>query len=160
VSLSSMVFGKPDVVAGAAAIGETGVDEQCAMVLRHAGGALSLLSSAVQTNTLHEALIFGTEGRIRVHSPWWRPSSLTIHSGGKDERVDFPYEGNGYQFEATEAADCIAQGLSESPILPLEESISIMETLDTLRAQFGLIYPFEIQTAASNVSADPRISSL
>jgi dihydrodiol dehydrogenase / D-xylose 1-dehydrogenase (NADP) len=143
VSLAYMLFGKPDFTAGAAAIGETGVDEQSAAIFRHAGGRLSLLCMAVRTRIDQETMIFGTEGCIRILRPCWHPASMIVTSGGNEERLDFPYEGNGYQFEAIEAAQCIARGDLESAVLPLAESIAIMETLDTLRQHWGLRYPFE-----------------
>jgi hypothetical protein len=34
-------------------------------------------------------------------------------------------------------------GLTESPVLPLSETLSIMETLDEIRRQIGLRYPSE-----------------
>ena len=54
-----------------------------------------------------------------------------------------PFESSGFNYEAAHVADCLRQGLTESPVLPLDESLSIMRTLDTLRAQFGLKYPME-----------------
>ncbi len=38
---------------------------------------------------------------------------------------------------------CLRQGRSESGIMPLDESLAVMETLDTIRAQWGLCYPAE-----------------
>ena len=60
-----------------------------------------------------------------------------------DEVIDLPFDGNGYQFEVQEVARCLREGLKESPVMPLEESITIMETLDEIRGQWGLAYPGE-----------------
>jgi predicted dehydrogenase len=54
-----------------------------------------------------------------------------------------PYEGNGYQFEAAEVMACLRAGKLESDLMPLDETLSIMQTLDALRAQWGLTYPSE-----------------
>jgi hypothetical protein len=40
-------------------------------------------------------------------------------------------------------ARCVAAGMIESPIMPHAESLSIMETMDELRRQWGVRYPFE-----------------
>jgi hypothetical protein len=37
-------------------------------------------------------------------------------------------------YEAQEVARCVEAGLLESPIMPLDETISIMETMDSVRA--------------------------
>jgi len=146
VSFASMVLGAPDRVQGMATIGETGVDEQAGMLLGYPSGALAVLSTAVRTNTPHEAVINGTDGRITVHSPWWKPERATIvrSGGGKGtETIEIKNEGTGFNYEAAHVAECLRAGKTESDIMPLDESLAIMRTLDTLRAQFGVKYPME-----------------
>lgn len=55
----------------------------------------------------------------------------------------FPFPGHGYQFELTEASRCLREQRSESPIMPLEDSLAVMQTLDTLRAQWDPLFPGE-----------------
>ncbi len=57
--------------------------------------------------------------------------------------LKFPFEGLGYQFEAIEFMDCLRSSRVESEIMPLDESLSIMKTLDMLRKQWGLKYPMD-----------------
>ena len=54
---------------------------------------------------------------------------------------------NGYEYEAQEVMDCLCSGKLESPLMPLDESLSIMQTLDAIRAQCGLKYPMEWSVA-------------
>lgn len=143
ISLASLLFGTPDQVTGLAHIGETGVDEQAGMVLRYDGGRLAVLSTGVTINTPQEAFILGTNGRIKIHAPWWKPSAMTVSANGKDDEVSAPFEANGYQFEAQEVARCLRAGKTESDLLPLDETLQVMRTMDTLRAQWGLKYPME-----------------
>ncbi|MFQ3630109.1 Gfo/Idh/MocA family protein [Roseiflexus sp.] len=145
VSLASMVFGgEPERIATMAHLGATGVDEEAAMILGYDGGRMAVLWSAIRTETPHEATIMGTEGMIRVHPQWWRAKTITLSCGGRaDEVIDLPYQGNGYQFEAIEAMRCLRAGLNESSVMPLDETLGIMRTLDAIRAQWGLTYPIE-----------------
>lgn len=144
ISLASMLLGPPTAITGLASIGETGVDEQSAMILAYGKGELAVLSTAIRTNTVHEAIVYGTEGRIRVASPWWIPKTMTLHADGKAEEVfDLGYEGNGYNYQAAEVEKCVRAGKIESEIMPLNETLSIMNTTDTLRAQWGVKYPQE-----------------
>lgn len=145
VSFASMVLGAPNVVAGAASLGETGVDEQAAIALGHPSGAVASLGVTIQTNPISVALILGTDGRIEIHHDWHRPEGLTYTPyGGEPMQFDYPQDhGNGYQYEAIEVGRCLRAGRRESPVMPLAESITIMETLDALRAQWGLRYPME-----------------
>ncbi|HRK20486.1 MAG TPA: Gfo/Idh/MocA family oxidoreductase [Fimbriimonadaceae bacterium] len=143
ISFASMVLGKPTAVAGLMQPAPTGVDAQSAFVLAYPNGAMASLFTSVESMTPWEATVLGTEGKIRVQSPFWKPSRMTITVGDTEEIVDLPYEGNGYQFEAMEVESCMSQGLLESPVMPHDETISIMETMDSLRSQWGLRYPSE-----------------
>ena len=144
VSLASMIFGPPTRIVSHAQLGKTGVDEAAAIILSHAQGQLAVLSTAIRLETVQEAIIMGTTGRIRIHSPWWRPAALTIsRESQSDEIMEFPFAGNGYQLEAAEVMRCLRAGELESRVMPLDETLSIMRTLDALRAQWGLRYPMD-----------------
>lgn len=143
-SLASMIFGTPERVASLAHLGATGVDEQSAMIFGYSGGRLALLSQAIRTNSPHEALLLGTKGKIRVHSSWWKAAPITLSVDGQpDELIDVPSVGNGYNYEAAEVGRCLREGRTESEVMPLDETLAIVKTLDELRAQWGLRYPGE-----------------
>ncbi len=145
VSFASMVLGPPSVVTGVATLGQTGVDEQEAIALAHPSGAIASLGVTIQANPISIGLILGTTGRIEVHHDWHRPEALTVTPyGGEPHRFDYPQtEGNGYQYEAIEVGRCLRDGLLESPVMMLDESLTIMATMDTLRQQWGVRYPME-----------------
>ncbi|MFP4115078.1 MAG: Gfo/Idh/MocA family protein [Spirochaetales bacterium] len=133
----------PEEVIGRAHIGETGVDEQAAFILEYADGSLAMLGCGVRTNAQHVFTVYGTEGWIEVPHMFWGTTSAILHRGETETRFEEPHLSNGYEYEAREVAECVAAGKSESDILPLDESLRIMETLDRIRAQWGLVYPFE-----------------
>ena len=144
VGLASMLFGPPTQVKALAQLGETGVDEQAAVILAHQGGRLAISSTAIRTRTMHEAVIIGTDGWIRIDPPWWRTHGLTLEVHGTEPRhIDTPMTSNGYNYEAEEVMRCIREGKLESDVMPLDETLSIMRTLDAIRAQWGLKYPME-----------------
>lgn len=143
ISFASMIFGTPTQVTGLAHIGETGVDEQAGMVLAYDAGQIAVLSTGVRINTPRDAVILGTDGQIIIHAPWWKSSSMTVSAKDKTEEITLPFESNGYQFQAQEVARCLQAGKTESDIIPLDETLQVMRTLDTLRAQWGLKYPME-----------------
>ena len=143
LSLASMFLGAPVHVAGFAQVGETGVDEQAVMSLAYDGGRLASLTTAIRTNTPHEAWVLGTDGWIKLHAPWWKLSAFTVSKGGQDEVVAEAFDGSGFNYEARHVAECLAGGLTESPLMPLDETLTLMRTMDTLRAQWGVRYPME-----------------
>lgn len=145
VSWASSLFGEPEAVTGLATIGESGADYQAALALSYPEGQLvSLLSSQISYDD-KDAVLFGDKGKIVVHSPWYKPTEMTLHIKGKEpELVSMPLDGyNGYEYEAMEVMNCIQAGKIESDIMPLDETLSIMKTLDTVREQWGHKFPFE-----------------
>lgn len=144
ISLASMLFGPPMQIDSQAHLGPSGVDEKAAIILSHAQGQVAVLSTAVRVDTAQKAVLCGRQGSIRIHRPWWRPTRMTMSRGGQaDEVIDFPLTGNGYQFEAAEVMRCLRAGKLESDLMPLDETLAIMETLDAIRAQWGLKYPMD-----------------
>ena len=145
LAFAAMVFGaKPERVSGFAHLGETGVDEQAALILGWSGGRLASLTCAVRTNTPQTARIDGTEGSIEVPS-FWRTTKASLRgAGGRAETFEQPHRANGYEWQAIEVARCLAAGLTESPVMPLDESLAIQRSMDELRRQWGLKYPSEI----------------
>jgi predicted dehydrogenase len=153
VSLSSMVLGPPSRIVSMAHVGETGVDEQAAIILGHEGGQIAVLSTAIRTNTPTVATIMGTGGQIEIDSAWYKPTTMTLKTEGKEPRqFHYPHAGNGFNYEAAEVIRCLRDGALESPVMPLEESLSIMRTLDEIRAQWGLRYPVESGVSSSQTA--------
>ena len=144
VSFASMVLGRPVRGTGLSHLGQTGVDEQFAAALEHGDGRISAITAGTRTASPHEATVLGTEGYVRIHSPWWQPEAMTISKPGEeDEVVREPTEENGFRYEAAEVMRCLGAGERESPIMPLDETVSVLETIDEIRAAWGLRYPGE-----------------
>jgi predicted dehydrogenase len=144
VSLASMVLGRPVRGTGLSHLGETGVDEQFAAALEHGGGRISSITAGTRTASPHEATVLGTEGYARIHSPWWRPEAMTVSKPGhRDEVVREPTEENGFRYEAEEVMRCLGAGERESRIMPLDETVAVLEAMDEIRAAWGLRYPGE-----------------
>jgi predicted dehydrogenase len=144
VSLASMIFGPPSRLTGLAHFGESGVDEQSAVTLAYDKGQLANLYSSIRTATFQEATLMGTKGRIKINSPWWKATTLTLmRDNDKDDLLELPFEGNGYQYQAAEFMRLLREKKTESEIMPLDESLAIMKTMDAVRKLWGLKYPME-----------------
>ncbi|MEM9976922.1 MAG: Gfo/Idh/MocA family oxidoreductase [Cyanobacteria bacterium P01_D01_bin.2] len=172
LSLAFLLLGKPDQVTGTPCIGETGVDEQSAMVLRYDSGAMAVLHSTLRTYSSNEAVITGTRGKIVIKAPFYKPDHITVTRfsnrpvvvtsqpqtaavGWKSsmvgklkqnpwlkslaklrkENTKTIYQGllgNGYNYEAAEVVKCLQAGKLESDLMPLAETVEIMETMERL----------------------------
>ncbi|WP_210155226.1 Gfo/Idh/MocA family protein [Microbispora oryzae] len=144
VSFASMVFGDPSSVQASGWLGDTGVDGQTSVVLGYDGGARAVTTSSMEVWLSNRASIAGTDARVDIDATWYRPTSFTLtERTGAVERYEFPEPGNGLRYQAEEVARCVAAGLTESPVMPLDETCRIMGTMDDVRAQIGLRYPGE-----------------
>ena len=144
VSLSSWLFGNPVDIKGTANLGPTGVDDDSAFVLRHTGGQMTNAFQSFRVQTPREAVIQGTEGWVKLHEPWWGTSRLTIQTAvAEPETLEFSLRGGGYTHMAEAFMELIRTGQRDSGVMPLAESLTIMETMDILRRQWGQKYPME-----------------
>ena len=142
VSFASMVLGTPTRVTAVSDEAFTGVDAQTSMILRDDAGRHAVLTTTLSAATTNGAAINGTEARIEIDPTFYRPTSFSIVSrDGERERVQIPVAGNGLRFEAAEVGRCLSEGLTESPLLPLDETVAILGTMDEIRRQIGLTYP-------------------
>jgi len=78
---------------------------------------------------------------VRAIAARVKPMLATLR--GRTRRVSAPPLGNGYPHQAIEAMRCVREGRLESPIMPLDESVAILEVMDELRRQWGLQFPGE-----------------
>jgi predicted dehydrogenase len=143
LQLCTLLLGPVEHVAAEGVIGETGVDEQVAAVLRHGGGRLGVIKAALRVNMTCSARVSGTEGVIEIPALMHCPNALRLLSPAGMEEVDASYEGNGLRFEIDEVNRCLAEGRTESDVMPLDETLALARTLDDIRRQIGLVFPGE-----------------
>jgi predicted dehydrogenase len=150
VSFASLVLGTPTSVTAVADFTETGVDAQTSILLRYATGAHAVLNTTLGAKTPTTATINGTEARIELATSFYRPTTFQVISptGEVIETWDEPEVGNGLRHQAAEVGRCLEAGQLESTVMPLAESVTIMETMDEVRRQVGLQYPFEKSVAS------------
>lgn len=144
VSFASMLLGTPDRVAAFASPAVTGVDAQTSAVFGYPNGAHALISTALDARTANTASITGTKGRIDIVD--WADGRLPVKLSlldGTTQSLEFPREGKGLRLQAAEVGRRLRAGEKESPVMPLDETLSIMRTLDLIRQQIGLRYPGE-----------------
>jgi predicted dehydrogenase len=147
IFLAQTFLGKPTDIKALITPHPTKVDEQCAMIMKFGNGALAVLSSTFLTDTPVEAVIAGTKGRIQMRNRFHNAvSHLEVVSTGENETRTIEVDresGYGYQFEARHVSDCLRKNLTESPLLSLQHSLDLMETLDRVRAACGIVYPVD-----------------
>jgi predicted dehydrogenase len=135
VSFASMVLGPPNRISAVIEPAFTGVDGQVSMSFGYESGAQASLSCTLRAKSPTRAAIVGTDARIEIDADFYRPSAFDlITRSGERTRCEPDHEGHGLRHQADEVARCIADGLTESPAMPLTETVSIAATMDEVLA--------------------------
>lgn len=136
--LSMIFFGKPDPsgIQAAAAFAPTGADISIFFIFDYGGGRITTGQATFAAHTPLEATLYGETASLRFHHPFHntRKLTLTTYADRQEQIFEFPFPGWGYQFEAIHVQDCLKNGLQESPILPLQFSLDLIDTLDAIRS--------------------------
>jgi predicted dehydrogenase len=135
-----LFFGRPDTVQTIGALSPTGADMSDAMQWGYRDGRFAQIScSAAGTNPL-TGLVAGTKGWISIGGRVHRAPFIIVHDESGDEELRQTIKGGGFDHEIAEVARCLRAGELESPLVPLDETIAILEVLDEARAQLGVRY--------------------
>lgn len=155
-------FADPINVAGSARLGETGVDEWAAALLTFDNDVIAQLSTAVSAWLPNDVNIYGETGSLHIASPWHAAgveggsSAIELRRFGKDtQTIDVPQDKWLYEIEADHVAECVAKGLTESPLVSIADTLGNMRTLDQWRDSARFRYEAE-----SNKKAWPTASRL
>lgn len=125
-------------------LGETGMDMQECISLCFADGKMANLQAGALCLNDRQGIINGTEGYIRVDNINC-PELIEVYRNYElVARYERPADMvNGYEYQVYECRRCIEEGLQESPMMPHEETLSIMRQMDTLRKEWGVVYPMD-----------------
>jgi len=145
ISFAWDILGAPVTVAASATLGPTGADSEVATIFTHASGAVSTTLSAAHAAGPNTAHIVGTDARIDIDRVWYTPTSfrMVAPDGTVLEEYASKIEGRGMQYQAIAAERYVAEGRRDSELLPIDETVAIIATLDEIRSLIGVSYPGE-----------------
>ncbi|KQV04957.1 aldo/keto reductase [Leifsonia sp. Root112D2] len=146
---SDALFADPVSLTAHGTIGASGVDEWMSASLVFASGLTAHVTSGVGLQDENRIVVYGSAGRITVSEPWL-PSETegsTIEVARVGEPVETIEVAAAYQYAVQ--ADALAENVEagQSPQMGWADSLGNARTLDQLRAQLGLNFPFEAATA-------------
>ncbi len=149
ISLTSSYLGIPvkTEISAFGKLTDTGVDETDTIIFNYQNGNQAMINTTISAYSSIRLSILGSRGRLELDYPLYGETTFNIFDN--DNRIIEKYEGlktsdlkgTGRQLQALEVERCINNGLLESPIITWDESIRIMEVLDEVRRQIGVIYP-------------------
>lgn len=140
ISFAQMVLGTPSDVAASGTLTGDGVDVDESIVLGYPDGRSAALYCSLQCATPGSARIVGTEGWIEVPPRFHHPDRIVLHrAGAEPEEIRAPALGAGYAHELIEVTERIAAGESESPDMPLADTVAVQDVMAAVADQLGMV---------------------
>ena len=134
----------PKNIKSSVVMGKAKTDEINTVLMEFEHGVTANLTSASTVATGTDVTIIGDQGKIVVPNFWMaQEARLLSLDGNVKEHFKGFHQINGYEYEAMEVMECIQQGKLESDLLPHKDTLAIMKIMDSLRKDWGLIYPGE-----------------
>ena len=123
---------------------DTGVDAMESITIFFRGGRMAVLTHDIYSRSDRKGIFYGEKGYIIVENIN-NPQSISVYDTEDRlvRRMDVPKQISGYEYEVLECIDAVRSGEKESSSMPLSDSIKVMEIMDQLRGQWGLVYPRE-----------------
>lgn len=140
VYLSLLCLGMPVDIKAMARMTSTGVDSYCSVLFDFDQSAKAILESTFETTTPTEAILYGTEGILKLHNRFHHTQKITLSKNELNTCFDIPYLGNGYIHQIEEVNHCLQNNQIESPKHPLKMSLELLSLLDRIRMEVGLSY--------------------
>jgi predicted dehydrogenase len=146
VCLALLLLGKPDEIKAWARLSQDKIDEGCAALFHYPHGVYAIVESSLVIQTELVATVYGDKGKIRILRPWNEtPERIVVELyDGQIQEYPCEWEGRGLQFEAEEACRCIMAEQIESEKFSHLFSIQLIETMDEMRRQTGIVYPADL----------------
>jgi predicted dehydrogenase len=144
VSFAHMILGMPAHINAHAVMTDKGVDGQTSMIFTYESGAQAVLATTMIEQTPCRALVAGLNGWLEIDRTFYNPAAMRIVlNDGTITEFPNTYKGHGLREQAEIFKQLVRSGNLESQILTWKDTVDIMKTLDTVREQIGLKYPFE-----------------
>jgi predicted dehydrogenase len=135
-------LGVPDSLKAIASFAPTGSEDSLNAVLKYNSGQLASVYSSFRTNNGIGCTLYCEKGNMTVSRGRDMNQHVYLEVDGRNrEEFVFSPDAMGYHWEAEEVMRCIDNGLTESPVVPLDFSLGLIKTLDLIRYDAGIFYP-------------------
>ena len=136
------VMGAPETISATGSLAVTGVDQQSIVTLGYGAHAQAVVSCSIGADIGQRGVIGGTIGRVEFAGSFMSPSAFSVVQWEKEPLV-FPAPElmwrDGLCYQATAAAQYVTDGLLQSPLHSLDDSIAVLTVLETARIQLGAL---------------------
>jgi predicted dehydrogenase len=144
ISFAHMILGNPVAINSSAVMTDKGVDAQSSMIFTYENGAQAVLTTTMIEQTPCRAVVAGLNGWLEIDRTFYNPASMrVVLNDGSVTEYPNTYSGHGLREQAESFKQLVQSGKLQSDILSWKDTVDIMKSMDTVREQIGLKYPFE-----------------
>jgi predicted dehydrogenase len=137
---SLVLLGEPDEIKTMPQLLDSGVEESIFMLFGYKNGSMAALTSSFAAFSKNETELCFEHGYIKFERDHDVP--ILMHKNGVESSIKVDAGvGMGYELEASHVMECLDQGLTESPVLPLKFSLNLMRVMDAVRKEAGIVFP-------------------
>ena len=141
VSIAQYFLGEPDRIEVTGSLAPTGVDWEVGLLLGYPDGRAATLLGSLRHHTPGAAWIFGTRGWIEIPPRFHHPDRIVLHrKGAEPEVIVRPPLGVGYSHEFAEVDRCLREGRTESPVMPLADTLAVQRILNEASERLGVFH--------------------
>ena len=147
LNFASMVFGDDvEKMVSTVKMFDTGVDRWEDITLYYRDGKSAHLMAVADCATDRNCVIYGTKGCLKVDNVN-NPQVITLYNDPTSDTpsrvIPVPEQITGYEYQVDSCIRALENGQLECPEMPHAETLHIMEVMDQLRSDWGMVYPFD-----------------
>ena len=143
LSVAQFFAGKPDEIDGVAKMCETGADVLDTLMLQYPDNVNASFVCGFPGHKPQKFSLVGTKGYFTIESPFYKTDAFILGNKKEETFYEYPYKGNGYVHMIEAVQQSVLNGETQHEVMPLEETLFQMETMDKLRQKWNLSYPGE-----------------
>ena len=138
ISFALQVLGVPDTVLAVGGHYPNGVEGEAGILLGYSDGRFASEVASLKVAGPGRQVVSGTAGWVEVLPRFHRADALLVHPQGRDAYEVRPAKrGAGYNYEVEHVGDCLRAGLTESPIMPLADTLAVQQVMAEVLRQLG-----------------------
>ncbi|MDA6069677.1 Gfo/Idh/MocA family oxidoreductase [Flavobacterium sp. AC] len=137
--LAYIFLGIPKEIIAKSILHKNGIDLQTSMILQYENAQAVLQASIISESDM-KATISGTEGYIKLNSPWFVADGYSVFRDQKETNYSLPNLGKGYTYEILECHHCIRNSQIESEFWSQQNSLDLSKMVEDIKKQIGLSF--------------------
>jgi predicted dehydrogenase len=147
IALSQFLLDEdPEKIQALGQIGNTQVDTNIIVNMLYPSGRLSQFTCTMLGQASNTMTIVGSKGHVILPAYFWDVNEAQIFNDEiLTDSISIPHLVNGFEYQIEESMRCIAAGKNFSDLMSHQASVGIMQVMDEVRSQIGLVYDHAIE---------------